>query len=189
VRSAWQEQVQHLAADALVFVDESSTQLSLTRRYARAPRGQRAVGRVPRTHGPTITLIAALTAHGVGPAMMLPGATDTAAFLTYIQQVLVPALVPEQIVAMDNLSAHKDKQVRRAIEQAGCHVLFLPPYSPDLAPIELAFSKIKAYLRAIGARTQVALERAIGQALVTITAQDAAGWFHHCGYQLTDQSL
>ena len=187
MRAAWQEQVRTLPADQFVFVDESSTNLSLTRRHARAPRGQRAVGRVPRNHGPNLTLIAALTAQGVGPAMTLPGATDTAAFLAYVQQVLVPALVPGQIVVMDNLSAHKGEPVRHAIEQVGCRLLFLPPYSPDLAPIEEAFSKIKACLRAVGARTPAALEQAIGQALATVTAQDAAGWFRHCGYPLIGQ--
>jgi transposase len=189
VRAAWQEQVPALPAERLVFVDESRTNLRLTRCSARAPRGQRAVGRVPRNYGPTITLIAALTAQGVGPAMTLPGATDTAAFLAYVQQVLVPALVPGQIVILDNLRAHKDEHVRRAIEQAGCRLLFLPPYSPDFAPIEEACSKIKACLRAIGARTPAALEQAIGQALATITVQDAAGWFRHCGFPLAGQSL
>jgi transposase len=145
------------------------------------------VGQVPRNHDPRLSLIAAITPAGMGPAMTVPGAVDARAFIAYIEQVLVPTLQPGQIVVLDNLNVHKDAAVRRLIEQAGCHLLFLPPYSPDLAPIELAFAKLKTFLRGIGARTQAALEQAIGEALALMTEADARGWFGHCGYLLPAQ--
>jgi transposase len=142
---------------------------------------------VPRNHDPRLSLVAALTPAGAGPAMTLPGAVDTDAFTVYVRELLLPALRPGQVVVMDNLSVHKGAAIRRLIEGAGCRLLFLPPYSPDLAPIEHAFSKIKAHLRGAGARTQQALEAAIGQALTLLTAADARGWFGHCGYRLAAQ--
>src|SRR5207248_3493645 len=114
--------------------------------------------------------------------MLLEGATDTAAFEIYLEQILLPSLAPGQIVVMDNLSAHKGARVRHLIEEQGCQLLFLPTYSPDFSPIEETFSKIKAYLRRMGARTREALQEAIAQALETVTSQDARGWFAHCGY-------
>lgn len=189
MRAAWRAEAATLAPADLVFVDESSTHISLTRLWARAPQGQRAVGRVPRNHDPRLSLVAALTPAGAGPAMTAPGAIDGPAFTAYVRAVLAPSLRPGQVVILDNLSVHKGAEVRRLIEAAGCRVLFLPPYSPDFAPIEEAFSKIKAYLRGVGARTQVALEAAISEALARITAADARGWFGHCGYPLPAQSL
>ena len=186
-RAAWRAQAARLDPAQVVFVDESSTHVSLTRLRARAPRGQRATGRVPRNHDPRLSLVAAMTPAGMGPAMTLPGAVDTPAFVAYVREALVPTLHPGQLVVLDNLSVHKAAEVRRLIEHAGCQLLFLPPYSPDLAPIELAFSKLKAYLRGVGARTQAALEQAIGEALAHITAADAHGWFGHCGYPLPAQ--
>jgi transposase len=167
-----------------VFVDETSTGLNLTRRYARTPRGERAYGYIPRNYGTRTTLIAALSPTGMGAAMLLEGAVDTAAFEAYIEQCLVPELRPGQIVLMDNLSSHKSPAVEAAIEQAGCRLLFLPSYSPDYSPIEPALSKIKAFLRQRAARTQEALYQAIVDALEAVTAQDARGWFAHCGYAL-----
>ena len=139
---------------------------------------------MPRNHDPRLSLVAALTPAGMGPAMTLLGAVDTPAFVAYLQQALVPALRPGQIVVLDNLSVHQAAEVRRLIEQARCHLLFLPPYSPDFAPIELAFAKLKNHLRGVGARTQAALEQAIGAAVALITATDARGWFRHCGFPL-----
>lgn len=161
----------------------------MTPRYARAPRGARAYGAVPRNWGENVTLIAALTPAGLGPAMTVAGATDALAFEAYVREVLAPALAPGQTVVLDNLGAHKGAAIRRLIEGRGCRLLFLPPYSPDLAPIELAFSKIKEALRRAGARTREALEAAIAAALDTVTASDAAGWFRHCGYATPGQSL
>ncbi len=116
--------------------------------------------------------------------MTLAGAVDTVAFEAYIEQCLVPELHPGQIVLMDNLSSHKSAAIQAAIEGAGCRLLFLPPYSPDYSPIEPALSKIKAFLRRSAARTQDALDQAIADALQGVTAQDARGWFAHCGYEL-----
>lgn len=171
----------------LVFVDESGTTVAMTPRRARAPRGERAYGAVPRNWGETMTLIAALTPGGLGPAMTLPGATDALAFEAYVRHVLAPTLLPGQTVVLDNLGAHKGAAIRRLIEERGCTLLFLPAYSPDFAPIELAFSKIKEALRRAAARTREALEAAIARALATITAQDAAAWFRHCGYAAPGQ--
>ena len=170
-------------------MDESGTNLAMTPRRARAPRGQRAYGAVPRNRGGNTTLIAALSPAGLGPAMTLAGAADGPAFAAYVRAFLAPALVPGQIVVRDNLSVHKGATIRRLIEARGCRLLFLPPYSPDFAPIEHAFSKVKAHLRRAKARTREALDAAIAAALATITAQDAAGWFRHCGYHPPGQSL
>ena len=123
----------------------------------------------------------------MGAALILEGSADTTAFELYIEQILAPSLHARQIVVMDNLQAHKSARVRQAIEAKGCQLLFLPGYSPDLSPIEEAFSKLKTALRRAGARTQEALQEAIGQVLLTITAQDARGWFQHCGYLLPGQ--
>jgi transposase len=171
----------------LVFVDECSTNTSMTRRYGRAPGGARAVGRVPRNYGPNLSLIASLGLDGAGPAMTLPGAVDGEAFVAYVQEVLVPTLRRGDLVVMDNLSVHKDERVAPLIAGAGGTLLFLPAYSPDYTPMELAFSKVKTWLRAAAERTQAGLEAAIGQALAAVTAQDAEGWFRHCGYSVPGQ--
>lgn len=171
-----------------MIVDESGTNLNLTPRYARAPCGQRAYGQVPRNTPPNTTLIAALTMSGMGPAMVMSGATDTAAFEVYVTHFLAPSLRPGQIVVMDNLSAHKSRRVQEVIAARGCELWYLPSYSPDLSPIEEAFSKLKALLRRAQARTYEALETAIAMALDQITAADARGYFGHCGYQLPTSS-
>lgn len=173
-----------VAAEDLVVVDESSTNIHLTPRMARAPRGQRAYGSVPRNTPPNTTLIAALTTEGIGPALVLEGGVDTPAFLVYVEQILAPTLRPGQIGVLDNLSVHKTPQVRAAITARGCQLWFLPTYSPDLSPIELAFAKVKEALRRAKARTRAALEDAIASALDTITAIDARAFFKHCGYRV-----
>jgi len=115
--------------------------------------------------------------------MTIPGAMDSDAFIAFLENILCPSLKTGQVVVLDNLSCHKGERVRELIERAGCRLLFLPPYSPDFAPIELAFSKIKEFLRKVGARTQEALDKAISQAVDIITNSDARGYFKHCGYQ------
>jgi len=175
--------VDALDPDRFVFVDETSTTIALTRRYARAPRGERARGSVPRNHGTPTTLLAALSREGLGAAMTLEGAANTEAFAVYLRELLCPTLRPGQIVIVDNVSFHRADRVRALVEAAGCRLLFLPAYSPDFNPIEHAFSKLKALLRAAGARTQAVLEAAIAAALDAVTAADADGWFHHCGYR------
>jgi transposase len=164
------------------FVDESGVNLAMTRRFGRAPRGARVIGAVPQNYGANLTMIGALSLHGIEAVMTIEGATDAEVFQAYAEQVLVPTLRPGDIVVLDNLSAHKMTIIREVIEGRGARLLYLPPYSPDLAPIEQAWSKIKTFLRAAQARTREALELAIQQALMTITAADAHGWFTYCGY-------
>ena len=174
-----------LETDQLVVLDECGTNTSLTPTHGWSKRGQRATGTAPRNRGKNVTLIAALTSSDALAArtcMVIEGATDRAAFETYIEKVLCPHLKSGQTVIMDNLSAHKSLKVKQLIEAKDCKVLFLPAYSPDLSPIELAFSKFKAYLRKIGARDREALEDAIGKCAELITPQDALGYFNHCGY-------
>jgi transposase len=181
-RAAWRAMSALWAATRLVFVDESGAQTNMTPRTSRAPRGQRAYGAAPRNHGKNTTLIAALTHTGISATMTLEGAADADAFVAYLTHVLVPTLVPGQIVVMDNLSVHKDKRVAPLIAGAKCRLVYLPAYSPDFTPIEQAFSKIKAFLRQAEARTREALEAAITAALATVTPTDAIGWFTACGY-------
>jgi len=170
-----------------VFVDESGTHTALTPLRARAPRGERAVGSAPRNHGANVTLLAALTPAGLGPAMVVPGAADRPAFETYVEHFLVPSLRPGQVVVLDNLSVHKGPRTQALIAAAGCRLLFLPAYSPDFNPIEEAFAKLKHALRQAGARTFEALMDALRDALNAVTAADAHGFFTHCGYPLPDQ--
>jgi transposase len=161
----------------------------LTRRRARAPRGERAVGRVPRNHGPNVTLFAALTPQGIGPAMVVTGGADRPACETYVRQLLVPSLRSGQVVIMDRLNVHRGAAIQALIEGAGCRLLLLPAYSPDFNPIEQAFAKIKTHLRTTEARTLDTLVAAIGHALDTVTPADARGCYAHCGYPLTNQLL
>jgi transposase len=153
------------------------------------PRGERAAGRVPRNHGPNVTLLAALTPQGIGPSVVLEGAADGAVLAAYAEQFLAPGLRPGQVVVLDNLSAHKDARVRAAVEAAGGRLLFLPAYSPDFNPIELAFAKLKAELRRVAARTPEALVPAIGAALAAVTAADARAFFAHCGFSRDEDQL
>jgi len=182
-RIAWREQVQTLDAGKLIFIDECGSNIALTRLYARSPRGRRVYGTVPLNRRANITLLASLSLQGMGEALILEGSVGGRAFEIYIEQILAPSLQRGQIVIMDNLSTHIGEKVRQAIEVRGCQLLFLPAYWPDLSPIEEAFSKLKAFLRRVGAHTPEALQEAIGQALLTITMQDAYGWFGHCGYR------
>lgn len=163
-------------------MDETGSHIAMTPLYAYAPRGQRAIGKVPRNYGAIMSLIASISMQGMGEALILDGAADGAAFESYVEQILAPSLRPGQIVILDNLSIHLGPRVRQAIEERSCRLLFLPAYSPDFSPIEEAFSKLKAFLRREGARTREALQEAIAAALDLITAQDALGWFTHCGY-------
>jgi len=188
-RAAWRHEVARLDPARFVFVDESGTHTSLTRRRARAPRGERAVGRVPRNHGPNVTLFAALTPQGIGPAMVVPGGADRPACELYVGEVLVPRLRPGQVVIMDRLNVHRGAAIQALIEGAGCQLLLLPSYSPDFNPIEQAFAKIKTHLRTVQARTFDTLVAAIGQALDTVTPADARGCFAHCGFALPNQLL
>ncbi len=181
-RTVFRQQVAARTATDFVIVDECGSNINLTPIYARAPRGERAYGGVPRNTDKNTTLIASMTRTGLGPAMLLDGATDTAAFEAYVEHFLAPALTPGKVGVIDNLSVHKRARVRALIEAQGCELWFLPSYSPDLSPIEEAFSKLKTLLRRAEARTREALHDAIARVLDQITAQDAQGYFAHCGY-------
>jgi transposase len=173
-----------------VFVDESGFNTSMTRLRARAPRGQRAYGKVPRNRGKNTTLIAAITLEGaMGESMTVEGATDAKAFEAYVEHCLAPSLSKGQVVVLDGLGAHRPQRIRELIEAREAALLFLPSYSPDLNPIEEAFSKIKALVRKEGARVREVLVEAIGRALAAVTPEDTAGWFAHAGYWPQDQPL
>ncbi len=172
-----------VAAEDIIVIDECGSNLNLTPRYARAPRGQRAIGYVPRNTPPTTTLIGSLTLAGLGPAMLLPGATDRLAFEAYVEHVLVPVLRPGQIVILDNLSAHHSVRVERLVTACQCELWFLPSYSPDFSPIELAFAKLKQDWRKAEARTLDTLYDTISASLPSITSDDAHSFFTACGYR------
>jgi transposase len=170
-------------------VDESGTHIAMDRLRSRAPRGLRAYGKVPKNRGKNLTLIASMSLSGMGESMVVEGATDAAAFEVYIEHFLAPSLCEGQVVVMDNLGAHRPKRIRELIEARGAEIVYLPSYSPDLNPIEEAFSKIKHILRKLRARTHEALLEAMEEALSEVSAADAAGWFSHCGYQVEVQYL
>jgi transposase len=189
-RGLWRWLASRFDARRLVFVEESGFNTSMTRLRARAPRGKRAYGKVPRNRGKNTTLIAAITLEGgMGESMTVEGATDALAFETYVEHFLAPSLREGQVVVLDKLGAHRTDRVRELLEGRGADLVFLPSYSPDMNPIEEAFSKIKQLVRKAGARMREALVEAIGRALTAVTIEDAAGWFAHAGYWPQDQSL
>jgi transposase len=189
-RGLWRWLASRFDARRLVFVDESGFNTSMTRLRARAPKGKRAYSKVPRNRGKNTTLIAAITLEGaMGESMTVEGATDTQAFEAYVERFLAPSLSKGQVVVLDGLGAHRPQRIRELIEAKGADLVLLPSYSPDLNPIEEAFSKIKHLVRKEGQRVREALVEAIGRALGTVTAEDAAGWFAHAGYRPQDQPL
>lgn len=165
----------------LVFIDEAGVHLGMVRLFARAFRGERAVDAVPRNQGTNISLLGGLSLDGLIASMTLKGSVDTPAFLSYVHEVLAPQLWIGAIVVMDNLKVHHAHSVREALEAVGAIVVFLPPYSPDLSPIELCWSKLKQFLRSKAARTYETLDLAMTEAVHSITEDDALGWFNHCG--------
>lgn len=164
--------------------DESYATTKFTRLRGRSPRGVRLRASVPHGHWKLLTIIAAMTLRGVQAAMTIDAATDSDVFTAFIEQVLIPTLRPGQVVVMDNLAAHKVASVRQLIEAERCRVIYLPPYSPDLSPIEPMWSKVKQLLRTMAARTVDALQTTVGEALAAVTAADCRGYFDHCGYTL-----
>jgi transposase len=190
LRATWRVMVAGaLDPQRLVFVDEMGANTGLFPLYAWSKRGERVRVKVPRNRGPNTTLLSSMSVQGMGPCFAVEGSTDAVVFETYIEKILTRALEPEQIVVMDNLSAHKGQRVKELIEKQECELLYLPPYSPDLNPIEEAFAKIKSILRKAEARTSEALVEAMGVAISAISAQDARGFFDHCGYYTQVQSL
>jgi transposase len=189
-RSLWRWLASRFDVRRLVFVDESGMHTSIDRLRSRAPRGERAYyGKVPRNRGKNTTLIASMSLSGMGEAMCIQGATDAAALEVYIEHFLAPTLSERQVVVFDNLGAHRPRRIRELIEEWGAELVFLPTYSPELNPIEEAFSKIKNILRKVGARTHEALLEAMAEALWAVTPRDGAGWFDHCGYEVEVQYL
>lgn len=178
-----------MAPESLVFVDEMGVHTALAPTYGYAPKGERLRLSVPRNRGKNTTLLSSMTAGGMGPSLAVEGATTAQVFETYVEKVLAPTLQAGQVVVMDNLGAHKPKRVRKLIEERGCELLYLPAYSPDLNPIEEAFSKIKSLLRKAAARSKEALVEAMGAALSAVTAADARGFFEHAGYRPAGQLL
>jgi transposase len=183
-RQAWWAAVSRIDPQRLVFLDESGVTTEMTRRYGRAPRGERVGEGTPAGHWRTLTLLGAITLRGVEAAMTIESATDGDVFLAYVEQVLCPRLRPGQVVVMDNLAAHKVVGVRAQIEATGAELLYLPPYSPDFNPIEQTWSKVKQSLRSAKARTLETLETAISASLAAITADNISAWFVHCGYAI-----
>jgi transposase len=183
-RQAWWAAVSQIDPQRLVFQDESGTTTEMTRRYGRAPRGERVTEGTPAGQWHTLTLLGAMSLRGVIAAMTVESPTDGDVFLAYVERVLCPRLQAGQVVVMDNLAAHKVEGVRSLIEAVGAELLYLPPYSPDFNPIEQAWSKIKQHLRSAKARTVESLETAITVALAQITPNNASAWFTHCGYTI-----
>ena len=175
-REAFVQTLQQIAPEDLIYLDESGVSTQMTRLYARTFGGGRVHDTVPGGHWKMLTILGAMDANGIFAAMTVEAATDREVFLAYLDQVLCPKLRPGHVVVMDNLSAHKVDGVRERIEAPGASLLYLPPYSPDLNPIEKLWAKLKQGLRARGARTVTALDQAITNLLPTITPQDASAW-------------
>jgi transposase len=166
----------------LVFVDEMGSNTSISSLYGWSRLGQRLRSKAPRNWGKNLTLLSSMTLSGMGPSVAVEGATTKAVFEAYLEEALVPSLWPGQVVAMDTLSTHKEERVRKLIEERGCEILYLPPYFPDLNPIQGAFSKVKGILRKAQARTRETLVEAMGPALAAVSPSDVRGFFEHSGY-------
>ena len=168
--------------EKLVFIDESGAKTNMTRLYGRAKNGSRAVDFAPGGHWNTTTMISSVRLDGSTVPMVVNGATNKEVFMVYVEKFLLPSLSKGDVVILDNLSAHKGKEIRELIESVGAELWYLPPYSPDLNPIENMWSKVKAILRKLKARTEEELILAIAKALERVTPQDVMGWFKSCGY-------
>lgn len=171
--------------EKLVFIDESGAKTNMTRLYGRAKNGARAVDATPGGHWNTTTMISSIRLDGSTAPMVVNGATNKDVFKVYVENFLLPTLQDGDVVIMDNLSAHKNKEICELIESVGAQLWYLPPYSPDLNPIEKMWSKVKSILRKLKARTESELIKAIADALDQVTANDAKGWFKSCGYVAT----
>ncbi len=182
-RMAWQAEIAGWDAGQVVFLDETSTHTRMTRPRGRAPRGVRVIGRVPRNHGPNVSCLAALTPDGITTPLVITGAIDGTVFQPWLREWLLPELRPGTTIVLDNLSVHRSPDVRKAVSAAGCHLRFLPAYSPDFNPIEFAFAKLKTPLRGTASRTYDTLVAAIGDGMNQISALDATAWYEHCGYR------
>lgn len=175
--------------DQFVFLDESSAKTNMTRLYGRAPVGQRCYFSIPHGHWSTTTLLSAIRCTGVieEASVVFDGPTDALVFRSYVEQCLAPSLRVGDIVVMDNLASHKVAGVGEAIESVGASIWYLPPYSPDLNPIEKMWSKVKAWLRRVAARTIDGLAQAVGEALRAVDANECRAYFQSCGYATRDR--
>lgn len=173
--------------ETIVFLDETSTQTVMTRRRGRAARGQRVRSRVPRNHGKNVTCLAAISPQGIQAPCVFEDGVDGALFEQWITTWLLPTLAPGTTIVLDNLSVHRRPTVRTAVEAAGCHLVFLPAYSPDFNPIELVFAHLKTHLRGVAARTYGALVEAIAAGLAQITSTHLRAYYRHCGYHLPEE--
>lgn len=181
-RASLKAEQPELAARRLVFIDETAVTTKMTRLHGRAPIGERLVAKVPHGHWKTLTIVAALRVDGITAPYVIDGAMDGSAFLAYVEQVLVPTLSKGDIVFMDNVRTHKVLGVAEAIATAGATLRYLPAYSPDLNPIENAYSKLKALMRKGGARTVQTLTKLVGRSIKAFTPSDCRGYFSHAGY-------
>ena len=181
-RRAWIEALPTMNVEKLVFIDETWASTNMTRRYGRAPRGQRCRGAAPYSHWQVTTFVGALRHHGISAPMVIDEPMDGDVFLAYVEQVLVPTLLPGEIVILDNLSSHKVAGVEQAIQGAGATVLYLPPYSPDLNPIENFFAKLKALLRKAAKRSTETLWEEIASLLQSVSPQECSNYFTASGY-------
>ncbi len=183
-RASWFEQFADVRVDQLVFIDEFGATTTMQRTHGRAPPGERVVSKVPHGHWKVLSTIAAMTVRGMTVSATFDGATDADTFVAFVREGLVPTLVAGQVVVLDNLSAHKGAEVKRLVESVGATLLPLPPYSPDLNPIELAISKIKTVLRKLARRSVDGVMSGIGEALGSITSDDALHYIAYRGYPL-----
>jgi len=183
-RGWFRRRARRLSQRRFIFVDESAVNTAMTRRYGRAPRGERAYDSAPRNYGTHTSVIGAMGLRGLVATLTVEGAVDTEVFNAYAERVLGPRLRKGDVVVLDNLTAHRASRIEEVAEARGAQVLWLPPYSPDYSPIEQCWSKIKAYLRGAKARTREALEEALTAALGLVAKADIRGWFKHCGYSL-----
>jgi transposase len=181
-RKAWQKKVKDIEPSRFKFLDQTNAKTTFTRIFARAPRGQRVYEYVPDGRWKSLTLMGTLGYWGDTTAFTYEGGTDVPAMVTFLENILASALERDSIVVLDRLSSHLNPEVTRAVRKTGAKIWHLPPYSHDFNPIEQMWSKIKAYLRKVKARDEKTLVDAISDALKTITADDAHGWFRHCGY-------
>lgn len=183
-RKRWADFQKVVSAGRLVFLDESSAKTNMTRLRGRSSGGSRCHASTPCGHWKTLTMLSSIRLDGSTECIVVDGAMNRAMFSAYISQILCPTIHPNDIVIMDNLSAHKNPEVAQHIKECGAELLFLPPYSPDLNPIENMWSKVKQLLRGMKMRTYDALEKGIANALDRVCASDAQGWFKSCGYKL-----
>jgi transposase len=187
-RRQWYDWLPFRDVRQYVFLDECGVTTDLLRRYGRSPRGERLRDHTPCGHWQAHTVIAGLRLEGITAPAVFNGPIDSPSFLAYVEQVLVPTLRPGDVVVLDNLAVHKQPEVRAALAQVGAHLRFLPPYSPDFNPIELAFAKLKAFLRAARPRTFDQVNALVAAAIILFTSTECLNYIRHCGYQVATTS-